>query len=256
MTSENSQIKPAPGIYQLRNTSNNKRYIGLSNNVRRRKIYHYGRLRKQLHDNTYLQRAWNIDPNAFVFEVIEYCDVSQLEDREIYWISHFDATNRDYGYNILSGGNHLVGESASWWGRKHTSETKAKMSESARTRPSNRLPKSKEFVEHLREICAGDKNPFYGRKHSPESLRVMSEKARMYHQTHKNPRCVGVVKLSESGELICTYPSVKEAATAVDRSYCVISDVCRGVQKTAAGYKWMYESDYLAMIGGDASSAS
>ena len=256
MIKENVQVNPLPGIYQLRNTSNNKRYIGLSNNVRRRKEYHYGRLRKQRHDNTYLQRAWDIDPSAFVFEVIEYCDVGQLEDREIYWIAHFDTTNRDYGYNILSGGNHLVGESASWWGRKHTAETKAKMSESASTRPSNRLPKSPEFVEHLKELFSGENNPFYGRKHSHETLRIMSEKSRLYHQTPKSPRCISVVKLSKSGELLCSYPSVTDAAIAVDRSHCVISDACRGVQKTAAGYKWMYESDYLTMIGGDVENAS
>ena len=238
-----------PGIYQIRNIKNNKRYIGLSINMRHRKDYHFGQLKRNKHDNVYLQEAWLNDPEDFTFEIIEYCEVDQLEDHEIYWIKYYNTTNRKHGYNILSGGKHLVGENASWWGKHHTEATKQKMSESARTRPSNRLPKSPEFVEHLRTIFAGQNNPFFGKKHTPESLRIMSEKSTAYQKTHRSPRCMRVVQITKRGDLFCIYDSLKEAARSVNRSYTTISGACSGKQNTCAGYKWMYESDYLALQG-------
>lgn len=252
----NITLKKLPGIYQILNTRNQKRYIGLSKDVRNRCLQHRSELIREKHANDYLQKAWSIDGDAFVFDVIEYCNQEMLAEREIFWIDYYDSTNPANGYNHLPGGWNPAGEKASWWGKKHTEETKRKMSESARTRPSNRLPKSPEFVEHLREIFSGENNPFYGKKHTPQSIKIMSEKARAYQQTYGHQSCVRVVKLSEFGELLSTYASVKDAAIAVDRSHCVISDACRGIQKTAAGYRWMYESEYLEMIGGDASNAS
>ncbi len=41
----------------------------------------------------------------FIFSIIEECDESKLDEREIYWISYYKSTNPVYGYNILTGGN-------------------------------------------------------------------------------------------------------------------------------------------------------
>jgi hypothetical protein len=37
-------------------------------------------------------------------EVIEECEDSLINEREIYWISHFDSTNHEKGYNLSKGG--------------------------------------------------------------------------------------------------------------------------------------------------------
>ncbi len=246
----------APGIYQLLNTHNNKMYIGLSKNVRKRCRDHIYELKNGKHANDYLQKAWNADPEAFVVSVLEYCENDLLDDREIYWIAMYDTTNPLCGYNHLIGGNHLYGENAAWWGRKHTEETKRKMSESAHTRPSNRLPKSLEFVQHLREISAGKNNPFFGKKHTDETRKKISEFRKEYVKTHQSPTMRGAVQMSTAGNYITTFQSIGEAAKSVSRSYASLSGACSGRQLTCAGYKWMYESDYLAMIGGDVENAS
>lgn len=54
-----------------------------------------------------------------------------------------------------------------------------------------------------------------------------------------------VIQLSLSGDYIKRFDKVNDAAKSVNRSYSTIKDACKGKQKTCAGYKWMYEKDYL-----------
>ena len=68
-------LEKSSGIYQIRNTKNQKRYVGLSKNVFNRCSEHLYALRNGKHPNDYLQKAWNADAEAFVFEIIEYCSV-------------------------------------------------------------------------------------------------------------------------------------------------------------------------------------
>ena len=41
----------------------------------------------------------------FDFSIIEECDKSKLDEREIYWIDYYKSTNPIYGYNTLIGGD-------------------------------------------------------------------------------------------------------------------------------------------------------
>ena len=43
--------------------------------------------------------------NSFVREILEYCSKDTANDREIYWISKLNSTNRAIGYNIDPGGS-------------------------------------------------------------------------------------------------------------------------------------------------------
>jgi hypothetical protein len=53
--------------------------------------------------------------------------------------------------------------------------------------------------------------------------------------------CLKKVKqLSLDGILIKTYPSLKQAAEEVNISASNITNVCKGYQKTAKGYRWEY----------------
>ena len=68
------------GIYRLRNTKNNKSYIGSSINLSSRKTRHFSYLRLNKHYNPHLQASYNKHgADLFVFEVIE----EVLEERAI-----------------------------------------------------------------------------------------------------------------------------------------------------------------------------
>lgn len=91
------------GIYKIRNILNDKVYIGSSIHIKRRLSEHKCWLRKNTHDNDYLQKAWNkYGENNFVFEIVELLENKlQLEERETYWINHFNSCDDEFGYNLI-----------------------------------------------------------------------------------------------------------------------------------------------------------
>lgn len=58
-----------------------------------------------------------------------------------------------------------------------------------------------------------------------------------------NDRKKRVNQYDLQGNFICSYPSIVDAAKAINKSSCVsaIGKVCRGKQKTSCGYKWSYD---------------
>jgi len=102
------------GIYVIRNKENGKIYIGSSQNIHKRSLEHRSGLRRGVHDNNHLQKAWNkYGESAFEFGVLERCEVEMLVEREQFWIDTIDPSIM---YNIAKS---VV---ASMRGMKHTAE--------------------------------------------------------------------------------------------------------------------------------------
>jgi group I intron endonuclease len=76
-------------------------YVGCASNIRTRWNGHLHNLRQGNHPNSYLQNSWSKygEPN-FKFEIIEYCDVIRLHEREHYWVSVLDSLDKNKGYNL------------------------------------------------------------------------------------------------------------------------------------------------------------
>lgn len=89
------------GIYGIKNLINQKKYIGSSNHVQRRKNDHFLKLRKGKHTNIYLQSAFNkYGEENFQFEILEECKVTELLAREQYYMDIVKACDRQFGYNL------------------------------------------------------------------------------------------------------------------------------------------------------------
>lgn len=93
-------------IYKIENLANHKIYIGLTNNVARRRARHFTDLRCKRHDNSFLQKEFNIyGQENFSFTVEFEGDVSpeeiSLKERE--YIKKYDSYRN--GYNQNEGGN-------------------------------------------------------------------------------------------------------------------------------------------------------
>lgn len=91
-------------IYVIRNTINNKVYIGQTRtSVSQRWSEH---LRHTKYGDQVINRAmrkYGVD--KFYIETLEICEVSELDKREIYYIDLYDSVDKSKGYNVSIGGN-------------------------------------------------------------------------------------------------------------------------------------------------------
>ena len=92
------------GIYKITKKSNGKSYIGQSNDIERRLAEH--KYKTDIPVEIAIQK-YGID--AFTYEVIEECELSQLDEREKYWIAYYN-TFKGIGYNCNEGGGNNRGE--------------------------------------------------------------------------------------------------------------------------------------------------
>lgn len=84
----------ASGIYKLFCTISGKSYIGQSKNVAQRVKNHFKWLCENCHWNKHLQNSFNIyGRDAFLAEVLEYCDQEVLTEREQFWIDKYGFEN-------------------------------------------------------------------------------------------------------------------------------------------------------------------
>ena len=99
-------IEEKSGIYIITNLKNDKKYIGQSINIKQRRYDHLSKLRRNIHQNEHLQNSWNIyGEENFCFEVLEYCPIEEIDEKERYYIKHYNTQDREFGYNIESGGS-------------------------------------------------------------------------------------------------------------------------------------------------------
>jgi len=91
------------GVYYIYCIESKQYYIGKSRNIDKRWISHIKLLKRGCHHSIKLQKAFNeYGQCCFQFIVIEECNIDKLEDREQYWIKHYDSFRN--GYNGTVGG--------------------------------------------------------------------------------------------------------------------------------------------------------
>lgn len=153
-------------IYLITNLINDKKYIGCtSKDVPEYRWTEHKLSAKNNSSNIIHCAIRKYKPEKFTFEIIEYCEtLDEMYESEIEWISHYD-TFLGEGYNMTAGGDCgaiKFGEDNGFYGKKHSKETKQKMSEAQ---------KGKIISEETREKI---RQSTLGRKHSAESIRKMS----------------------------------------------------------------------------------
>jgi group I intron endonuclease len=91
------------GIYKIKNNKNNKIYIGSSINIESREYKHFWMLRKNIHDNSYLQHSFNkFGEECFSFEIIELCSYDELIFKENHYINVYKSNIPEFGYNLAT----------------------------------------------------------------------------------------------------------------------------------------------------------
>lgn len=184
------------GIYALVNRRNEKMYIGRSIDLHKRKTTHLWNLKNNRHPNIHLQRAWN-NGDRFDFIVIEECPEEKCNEREIYWISHFDTFKN--GYNQCEGGEATVGYhfteeakrkiSQKSKGRKCSKEEIEQRKQTLKEHLENDAEFAKAYKERLRQAAFNRRFGHWneGTHHTEEEKRNLSEKlkGRYISKEHK-----------------------------------------------------------------------
>lgn len=229
--------KSNSGIYKITNKVNNKIYIGSTCCFKERKSKHKTSKTDTIISKSIQKYGWN----NFIFEIIEYCDVYELEVREQFYLDLLQPFKENNGYNIL---RTVIGNG--WRGHNHTEESKKIMSE----KKQGYIPWNKDKIgvqEHSLEArklmsinTTGEKNPFYNKNHTKETKEYLSFLAKNRDMSRFNKRIIQIDKNTQ--EVI----KIWESITNINKFYGIslnnssISRVCKGKQKTAYGFCWKY----------------
>lgn len=152
--------------YAICNLITGQRYIGITNGtVEKRWKNHVRDSFNGWSGSIALARAIvKYGPESFAIEELACCRSHEdLFSTERLLIVQ-EGTKVPHGYNIAPGGEGAM------FGRRHTAETKAKISAAKKGRKL-----SEQHVAKMSEAMRGDRNPYFGKKHSLESLAKMSE---------------------------------------------------------------------------------
>lgn len=201
-------------VYIHKNKTNGKVYVGLTNMIpeeRWRNGYGY-------HSNDHFKSAikqcgWDGFEHIIIADGLTKDEAAQME---IELIAKYNATDREFGYNIQSGG--FAQESL-------PEESKQKISDS------------------LKKYFATHDNPMLGRKQSEES----KYKNMMSQETRKEVICYN----AETNEVIDVYPSVNAAANAIGISLSSVSACCNGKLSSVKGFKCQFVDEPHEFVPSD-----
>jgi group I intron endonuclease len=161
-------------IYKYTHKINNKIYIGKTNNINRRKNEHLSKSKK-IGNNHFNNAIKKYGMESFNLETIYECENEENAYKmEMHFISLYKSNNKQFGYNSTVGGEGLcgaseetknkiseaakskIGDKNSFFGKKHTNESKEKIS---------RANKGK---------LAGENHPLFGTQRTEETKKKIA----------------------------------------------------------------------------------
>lgn len=164
--------KDKSGIYKWTNKLTNDIYIGQSINLSKRFIKYFNLSYLNERNSLVINRALiKYGYSNFSLEILEYCDIANLNEREQYYFDLLDPK-----YNTLK----IAGSSL---GHKLSEETKAKISEALKgvyikeKSPLYGKTASEETKILMSLNKTGVNNPLFGKTHSEETKEIMRQKA-------------------------------------------------------------------------------
>lgn len=181
----------ACGIYKIMNNINGKFYIGSSTDIHRRYQRHLADLKKDKHDNSHLQNAWNLYGNVFVLNIVKECEISELIVEEQKELSEWFGNEVCYNLTEIAGQPVAPGEV-----RSEEVRRKISLSQKGKSRWTMEQRKQMSIDRKGRKHKPETIKKFLGRKSSYENIRKaqLFNLGRTYSEEHRNAISSGKTK--------------------------------------------------------------
>lgn len=153
--------------------------------------------------------------------------------------------DQEFMERIISNLMSKTGSANPFYGKKHTDETKKKISAKnyniQRTQETRKklsearvaLWENEEYRARMIENLRGENNPHYGKKHADDTKSAIG-----------NKNGIPVVQLDKNNNFINEFRSAKMAEKITKINRTSIGRCCQNNQSTAGGFKWMLKTDY------------
>ena len=196
------------------------------------RVNKYGQYQQPAIVNAIKKYNWDL----WKHELIDFCDTrEEANNLEEYYISFYKSNNKDYGYNITSGGDGHNGHSPSAETRKKISESVKKLWENEDYRKNQEIKhkgiiRSKEAVEKTRRANLGKKRT----QETKDKLRQLKLRS--------------IVQFNLQGDFVNEYECAKDAASILNCTITSITNSCKGITKKCKDYIFIYKDEYTAEL--------
>ncbi|WP_419883938.1 GIY-YIG nuclease family protein [Peribacillus sp. B-H-3] len=242
------EIDTLSGIYKITCTDTGKFYIGSAVNICMRWSTHLHDLRKNQHENTYLQNSFNkYGEEAFKFEIVEsIIDKEMLVEREQFWFDELKPYDRNIGFNILK-------VAGSCLGKKLKESTKNKLKR-VLNKPVLQYDLDGNFI--ARHISAKEAYRQFGystaRIYNCANRQIEKYKDFIWiYESDKHTLQGRIQFIRNTGRTILQYDlngvlikewrfSISKIAEQLGKQYINIPNCCNGNQSTSGGFIWRY----------------
>ncbi len=223
------------GIYKIENKINNKIYIGQSIDIMHRWDQHkmdaFNESLTQKYRSALYSAIRKYGLQNFKFEIIEQCNKTDLNIREIYWIKYYNSNNPNFGYNLTSGGDS----------------------------PPKIITKCYQYnldgyfiKEFMSVVCASEETGAnktsisrccHGDIKSAGGYIWRLYKVEKIEEYNSEREVIPIYQYSKNGDLIQVYKSMSIAAKISGINVSLICSCCAHDIKSAGGYVWRKEGD-------------
>lgn len=255
-----------PYIYKISTTKSNKVYIGqTSRSVKPRFKEHIEEASKSKHSKGLYAAIQKYGIDSFSIDILEECAKEDLDDKERFWIKEYDSFHN--GYNLTAGGQGRIPNASDeeiidYYLQNKENKTITQIAQDLHV-GFNRVRDllSDYGLREKRDYSLIDKEEIEAMVSDHYNGLTIGALSKKYHRDAKvikkafeknnietivcssDIKKKPIVQLSLKGKYIRTWESGYAARKYFNNKH--ITEVANGKRKTAAGFKWIWEEDYL-----------